>query len=225
MSTWANESGLLFLALNGALLGLQAGLAPGPVLTLILAESIRHGRRAGMKLALVPLLTDWPIIAVVVPLLYYLTFDATAIIGVISMVGALFLCYLGYESVSVTRDQFVRGDAPRISLPRAVAVNFFNPNLYIYWIGICGPICVTALRNFGGPGLAVFLIAFYVSITLGKIGVSLAVGSVRQSLNVRMILWVNRLLGVMMWGFALLFFWQGYQLFTQETTVRAEPKM
>lgn len=210
------------MTLKGVLLGLQAGLVPGPVLTLILTESLRHGRRAGMRLALVPVLADGPVIAIVVPLLYYLTFDATAIIGVISMLGALFMCYLGYESLVVTKEQFVRGEAPRISLLKAVGTNYVNPNLYIYWIAICGPICVAALHEQGGVGMALFLVAFYLTMTLSKIAVSLAVGSVRQSLNVRIILWINRLLGVAMWIFAALFFWQGYQLFGNETTVRSD---
>ena len=46
----------------GLLLGLSGGLAPGPLLTLVASETLRHGARAGISVALAPLLTDAPII-------------------------------------------------------------------------------------------------------------------------------------------------------------------
>lgn len=49
--------------LAGLLLGLAAGLAPGPMLALTVTQSLRHGARAGLRVAMAPLLTDLPIIA------------------------------------------------------------------------------------------------------------------------------------------------------------------
>ena len=202
----------------GILLGMHAGFAPGPVSTLIVTESLLHGRRAGMKIAFVPLLTDLPVIALIVPLLYYLSFNAGPLIGAFSMVGAVVLCLLGYESLTVTQDRYKRGDAPRISLAKAIFANLFNPNMYIYWIGICGPLCATALHYSVGTML-LFLVGFYFSITSVKIGMALAVGSVRRSLNLRIIVWINRLLGVVMFVFAVGFFWQGCLLLTGRTVI------
>ena len=59
---------LAFL-LTGALLGLSGGLAPGPLLTLVANETLRHGARAGIGVALAPLLTDLPIVLITVGLL------------------------------------------------------------------------------------------------------------------------------------------------------------
>jgi len=200
---------------KGILLGMHAGFAPGPVSTLLITESLRHGRRSGTRIAFVPILTDLPVVGIVVPLFYYLTFDATIAIGIFSIVGSILLGYLGYESLTVTQTQFERGEVPKVSLVRAVGINFFNPNLYIYWIAICGPICVTALHiSFGMMFL--FLTAFYISITSVKIGIALMVGSIRHSLNFTVIVWINRLLGMAMFLFAILFFLQGWQLLTNE---------
>ena len=49
---------------SGAFLGLSCGLAPGPLLALLLAQTLRHGPREGCKIALTPLVTDAPIIVV-----------------------------------------------------------------------------------------------------------------------------------------------------------------
>ena len=46
----------------GLLLGAPSGFAPGPMLLLIISETLRHGKRAGAKVACIPLLTDAPIV-------------------------------------------------------------------------------------------------------------------------------------------------------------------
>ncbi|MDR0338418.1 MAG: LysE family transporter, partial [Planctomycetaceae bacterium] len=164
---------------KGVLLGVHAGISPGPVTTLLVTESLLHGRRAGMRIAFVPVLTDLPVIAMIIPLLYYLMLDATTMIAIISMVGAFILCGFSCESFSVTASRYERGDVERVSLLRAVGMNFFNPNLYIYWMTICGPLAVSGL-SCGWSTMFLFLTTFYVSITLVKLSLSLAVGSVRQ---------------------------------------------
>ncbi|MDR2756119.1 MAG: LysE family transporter [Planctomycetaceae bacterium] len=199
---------------KGILLGIHAGISPGPVTTLLVTESLLHGSRAGMKIAFVPVLTDIPVICIVIFLLYYLTFDATIVIAVISMIGALILCGLSYENFSVTESRYERGEIVRVSLLKAVGMNFFNPNLYIYWITICGPLAVSGLHH-GWSTMFSFLITFYISITSVKLGLSLAVGSVRHTLNLKVIVWLNRVLGAAMLLFAILFFWQGFQIITK----------
>ena len=49
---------------SGILLGLSCGLVPGPLLALVLMQTMQHGAREGCKVALVPLITDAPIILV-----------------------------------------------------------------------------------------------------------------------------------------------------------------
>jgi threonine/homoserine/homoserine lactone efflux protein len=102
-------------------------------------------------------------------------------------------------------------------------MNFFNPNLYIYWITICGPLAVSGLYR-GWATMFLFLATFYISITSVKLGLSLTVGSVRHSLNLKVIVWINRFLGAAMLLFALLFFRQGFQMLTGEITIHFSEK-
>jgi threonine/homoserine/homoserine lactone efflux protein len=128
-----------------------------------------------------------------------------------SIIRACLLCYLGYESLSVTASQFQQNKAPSISLFRAVGVNFFNPNLYIYWLTICGPLSVSAL-HVSFATMLLFIGVFFLSITSAKLGIALALGSVRQSLNLKVIIWINRLLGIVMLVIAATFFWKGWSI-------------
>ncbi|MES9860524.1 MAG: hypothetical protein ABW157_19515 [Candidatus Thiodiazotropha sp. LLP2] len=46
----------------GIVLGLSAGFSPGPLLTLVISETLQHDIRAGIKVAVAPIITDLPII-------------------------------------------------------------------------------------------------------------------------------------------------------------------
>lgn len=48
----------------GTLLGLAAGFAPGPLLVLVISETLRHNIKAGIKVSIAPLITDVPIILI-----------------------------------------------------------------------------------------------------------------------------------------------------------------
>lgn len=194
------------------LLGIHAGVSPGPITTMLVTQSLLHGRRAGAKIALVPILTDIPIIATVIPALYYLTHGFGIVIALISIVGACLLCHLGYESLLVSAPHFQKKDVPPISLLRAVGINFFNPNLYIYWLTICGPLSISALRTDGFAVMFLFIGLFFICITSTKLVMALLFGSVRHSLDLRLIIWINRLLGIALLFFAASFLWQGFKI-------------
>ena len=49
-------------ALLGFSLGLSAGLAPGPLLALVIQRSLHGGLTSGLRVALAPLITDLPIV-------------------------------------------------------------------------------------------------------------------------------------------------------------------
>ena len=81
----------------GTLLGLSAGLSPGPLLTLLVSETLRHDYRAGIKVAISPMITDLPIILLTVFILGQLS-GFHSLLGVISLIGGLVLLSMGYKS-------------------------------------------------------------------------------------------------------------------------------
>ncbi len=58
------------LIVTAAFLGLSGGLTPGPLLTLVVSETLKYGTQAGIKVSLAPLLTDTPIILAVLWLFF-----------------------------------------------------------------------------------------------------------------------------------------------------------
>jgi threonine/homoserine/homoserine lactone efflux protein len=82
----------------GILLGLAAGFTPGPLLVLVISETLRHTIKAGIKVSIAPLITDVPIILISLLVLNRLA-NFKVILGCISIFGGLFILYLGYESL------------------------------------------------------------------------------------------------------------------------------
>jgi threonine/homoserine/homoserine lactone efflux protein len=70
----------------GIILGLSAGLSPGPLLALVISQTLKHGVREGVKVALAPLITDAPIILLTFFVLTKLS-RADFALGVISVAG------------------------------------------------------------------------------------------------------------------------------------------
>ena len=52
----------LALLIAAITLGVIEGIKPGPLMAVVISETIIHDWRAGLKVALVPLITDGPVI-------------------------------------------------------------------------------------------------------------------------------------------------------------------
>jgi len=183
----------LALLIKGIALGLPAGLLPGPLLTLVVSEAVRHGRRAGMRVAVAPLFSDAPIVAVTVLVLAQLA-AFHGILGAISLTGSLFLCYLAYRSFSV---EIPADDEPPRSLLKGIAANVLNPNPYLFWFSVGAPLLVDAWRSDAGTAV-VFLIAFYGSLIGAKLAVAVLASRSRRLLDGHGYRLVARLLAVLL---------------------------
>jgi len=81
----------------GAVLGLVQGLSPGPLVTLVISETLKFGKGEGFKVAVSPLITDSAVIVLALVVLSNLA-KYTVIIGVVSILGSCYLIFLGVEN-------------------------------------------------------------------------------------------------------------------------------
>lgn len=95
----------------GVLLGLSGGLAPGPLLALVASETLRHGVRAGVRVALAPLLTDLPIILAAILLLRPLA-DQNLPLASIHFAGGAYLAWLGFQGLRFRGRSWLRLTRP-----------------------------------------------------------------------------------------------------------------
>jgi threonine/homoserine/homoserine lactone efflux protein len=196
------------LLMSGMLLGLSAGLSPGPMLTLVVSQTLRHGVQEGVKVAFAPLLTDTPI---VIACLLFLSFfsDIKPALGVISIFGGIYLFYLGLSSLRVKTENIDEDVDPK-SLKKGLMVNFLNPSPYMFWVSIGGPL-VLKVSSTSLTSAAAFIIPFYVLLVGSKIVVAMISGRSRNLLSSRYYRIIIRTLGLVLMGFGVLFLRDGFK--------------
>ena len=196
--------------LSGMLLGLSAGFTPGPLLTLVVSETLQHGTRAGVKVALAPVLTDLPIIALTLFILGRLASFNPVMAGV-SFLGGLVVMFLGYQGLR-TKGLVLNPDPPRSdSLLKGIIVNFLSPYPYLFWFGVGAPIMLRAADS-SFAAVAGFVLTFYVLLVGSKLVLALLVGRSRTLLTGRAYLLVMRGLGLLLVVFAMFLFREGWSL-------------
>jgi threonine/homoserine/homoserine lactone efflux protein len=170
------------LTLLGVGLGLAAGLSPGPLLTLLVAVSIERGFPAGLRIAVAPLLTDAPIVLLALFLLKDLP---ESFLGSLTLLGGLFVLYLGIQSLRRGAPTLQPVEAPPAAakdLWQGAVVNFFNPHPWVFWISVGAPTLVSGWRQ--NPWDAVgYLVGFYGLIVSSKIGLAWLAAQGRHTLR------------------------------------------
>ena len=184
----------------GTLLGLAAGFAPGPLLFLVLRESLHHGSPAGIRTALAPLISDPPIIL----LSFFLVAEIARydlILGLISLAGAALVGHLGWDSLKTADIQVDLNQPASSSLRKGVLINVLSPHPYIFWFTVGAPIILQA-RDSGPLAITLFLGGFYFFLVGSKIFLAVLIGRSRNFLGSRAYLIIMRLLGVLLLLFA-----------------------
>ena len=197
---------MLAIALQALVLGLGAGLAPGPLLALVMSESLRNGQRAGMRVALAPLVTDAPIVAASWALAGSLD-PQSPWLAVLALGGSI---VVGHLAIGQWRAVLPRGDAAGVtrSLRRGVAVNLLSPHPWLFWITLGGPLLAGATA--ASVWLAVlFLLVFYSLLVGTKLVLAVLTARLGQSLTDAGYRRVCRALGLALLVFALQLAWQG----------------
>jgi threonine/homoserine/homoserine lactone efflux protein len=194
----------------GCILGLSAGFAPGPLLTLVISETLRHDIRAGVKVALAPVTTDLPIILLTLFILAKLS-GFHEVLGVISCMGGFFVLYLGWQSMVTKGVELNLQETRSKSLAKGIIVNTLNPHPYLFWFGVGGP-TVTKAINQGLFAPLAFMGSFYVLLVGSKILIALLVGKSRSFLTGKGYIYTMRLLGVALCALAIFLFRDGFKL-------------
>lgn len=176
-------------------------------MTLVISETLKHHAGEGVKVALSPLVTDFPIILLTFFVLNSLS-DMLPLLGGISILGGFFILYLAYESLRFSGAELAQSSGPPRSLAKGVIANLLNPNPYLFWLSIGGPLMMkSAQEGLLKPGL--YLISFYCCLVGSKIAVALAVGKSKGFLKSGVYIYAIRGLGFVLVGFAILFLKNG----------------
>ena len=157
---------LLFYLIQGATLALPATLMPGPFQAFLISYALRNGWKRTLPAALAPLFTDGPVIVLV---LFVLTKTPRWSLSILHVAGGFVILYLAWRIFYSLKDPTPQlspmPDAARKTFFGAVAMNILNPNPYIFWSVVAGPILLEAWHRSRSLGIG-FVSGFYGTFVL-----------------------------------------------------------
>ena len=194
----------------GTILGLSAGFAPGPLLTLVISETLQHDIKSGVKVALAPIITDFPIIILTLFILAKLS-NFHNILGIISLTGGLVILFMGYESIRTKGVELNLQETKPKSLTKGILVNALNPHPYLFWLSVGAPTMTKAMNQSIIATLA-FIFSFWGLLVGSKIVLAIMVGKSKSFLVGNAYIYTMRFLGIVLCVLAFVLFRDGLKL-------------
>ena len=163
----------------GITYGFAAAAQPGQFQAYVVSQSLANGWRRTFPVAFAPILSDMPI----VPLAMFILANVpTLLIHLLQLAGGLFLLYLAAGAVTACRNYRSPDAAPASSAQqtviKAAVVNLLNPNPYIGWALVMGPLLLKAWREAPANGIAL-VVSFYVTMIVMTLGIVLLFSAAR----------------------------------------------
>ncbi len=160
--------------------GFAAAVQPGPFQTYLISQTLTRGWKRTLPACLAPLLSDGPIIALC---LLVLTQVPAWLQRFLYSAGGLFILYLAYSAYKSWKEFDPSLPSAEIGAQRSVLkaalINMLNPNPYIFWSLVTGPILLAGWRETASHGLG-FISGFYVTMIACLCAIILVFGSARQ---------------------------------------------
>ncbi len=163
---------------QGAGYGLAAASQPGPFQAYLISQAIARGWKRALPVALAPLVSDAPIIAVC---LLALSRMPIWLERFLYLAGGLFVLRLAHGAFKAWRN-FEAFSQPAVetnreqSVLKAALTNILNPNPYIFWILVTGPILLKGWRETPLNGVG-FIAGFYLAMTTCLAGIVMVFGA------------------------------------------------
>lgn len=164
----------------GITFAFAAAVQPGPLLTYLISQTLTNGFRRAFPAAFAPLLSDAPIIALV---LLVLSNVPDWLSQVLQFVGGCFLLYLAFGAFKSWRDynarEILNNQSSHQTVLKAALVNILNPNPYLGWTLIMGPLLIKSWHQ--GPLIGIgLLVGFYTTLILITLGIMLLFAAARS---------------------------------------------
>lgn len=149
--------------------GFAAAVQPGPFLAFLLSKSLANGWRNTLPMALAPLISDFPIITLV---LLVLTSLPQQFLQILQLAGGFLLLYLAFGAYKTWRSfNHLKTEVVQIqkNVFKAATVNFLNPGPYIGWSLVMGPLLLQGWNENYVNGIAL-IIGFYSTMVICLMG-------------------------------------------------------
>jgi len=188
--------------------GFAAAVQPGPFQAYVLSQALNRGWRRALPMALVPLLSDAPIITLMLLVLSQVPDWLQCFLYIAS---GLFILYLAWGAFKAWRefdaDAILEANPSQQGLLKATLMNMLSPGPYIFWSLVTGPILLEGWRKAPSLGIG-FLGGFYTAM-VASLAVLILLFGLARHLGPK----INRILlgisAIALAGFGLYQLWRG----------------
>lgn len=193
--------------ISAFIFGLTAGFKPGPLGIVVIQQTLEHGLRHGLKACLAPIITDGPIIIVAFVLLTQFS-DKTSFVGILSLVGGLYLLWLSLKIIRIKGIDISKTLSKPKSLETAIKVNLLSPNPYLFWFTVGGTYLALGTKSQS----AAFIVVSIGTLVAAKMITAWFAAYFRELLDSNAYVWAMRFLGLSLAGFGMLYIVRGQSL-------------
>ncbi len=162
---------MLSYLIFGITFGFAAAAQPGPLQTYIISQTFTNGWRRTFPASFSPLISDVPIILLVLLLLSQVP---PWLIQFLHLGGAFFLFYLAYDTFKTWKhydaNKKTEPQSNKQTLFKAALVNLLNPNPYLGWSLVMGPLFLKGYNEAPINGV-VLIVSFYATLVAGIAGI------------------------------------------------------
>ncbi len=185
-----------------------AAVQPGPFQAFLIAQTMTNGWRKTVPAVFAPLLSDIPIVFLV---LLALTQIPPLFVNLLRLAGGVYLLYLATGALK-TFLAYGKSDAvppapASQTLFRGALVNLLNPNPYLGWALVMGPLLLKAWQE--NPAYAIGLVVLFYIVMILSTAVILALFAGARSLGPRIARGLVGISAVALLGFGLYQLWLG----------------
>ncbi len=165
---------------QGAVYGLTAASQPGSFQTYLISQTLTRGWKRTLPAALAPLISDGPIVLICVLLLSQVPDWLKRFLHI---AGGLFILYLTYGTYKTWKNfnlsvPVVETETHQ-SVLKAAMMNALNPNPYIFWTLVTGPILLQGWHESPVNGIG-FLAGFYLTMVACLAAIILIFGTAQK---------------------------------------------
>lgn len=171
---------MLSYLILGITFAFASAVQPGPLQTYIISQTLKKGWRLSLPTAFAPLLSDGPILILV---LYLLSTVPDNFIVFLRIAGGIFLLYLAFRAFKSWKEfdanETISNESSQQTLFKAVFINLLNPAPYLGWSLIMGPLFLEGWRIEPAYGIAL-IIGFYTTMIITLSGIIILFGFARK---------------------------------------------
>ncbi len=190
---------------TGFILGITAGISPGPLMAVLISETLKGNIKNGLVISIIPVITDIPLIVLLVVFFKQLQYSEI-IIKVLSFSGFIVLLYYGIKDLFTEKVEIDLNVSKVSSFKKGLITNLLNPHPYIFW-GLVG---VPFMISGNTVQMVLFVLSFFTGIVGSKILIAVLTERSKRFIQSRYYLYLIKLSGLVLIVFGLILFFRAF---------------